>query len=310
VSVLLGNGNGSFENQMTYSTGLQPFYVAIGDFNKDTRLDIVVPNSGSSNVSVLLGNGDGSFANQMTYSTDSYPSSVAVGDFNKDTQLDIVVTNTGTSDVSILLGYMYIVFTKQMTLTTGNSSRPRSFVIADFNNDDQMDIGVANSGTDNIGIFIGYGNISFANQVTYSTGPNSSPYSVASGDFNNDTHMDIVVANYNSNNVGVFFGNGNGFFANQTTYSTDLYSFPYSVVVGDFNNDTRLDIAVTNYGANYLGILLGQDQGTFATQILFPMNYGSQPFFFVVGDFNNDRKLDFAVANNGTDSLHIFLQTC
>ena len=120
--------------------------------------------------------------------------------------------------------------------------------------------------------------------------------------------MNIVVVNYNANNVSIFLGYGS--FANQTTYSTGLYSSPYSVAVGDFNNDTRLDIVVTNYAINTLGVLLGRDYGTFATVILFSMDYGSHPFFIVVGDFNNDRKLDFAVANNGTDSLHILLQTC
>jgi hypothetical protein len=145
-----------------------------------------------------------------------------------------------------------------------------------------MDIGFANSGTDSIDIFLGYGNISFMNQSTYSTG--IQPYSIAVGDFNNDTRLDIVVANYGSDNVGIFLGHGNGTFANQMTYSTGLSSSPYSVAVGDFDNDAVVDIVVANYGTNNIYVLLG--------------------------DFNNDRKLDLAVANNGTDSLYIFLQTC
>jgi hypothetical protein len=310
VSVLLGYGNGSFANQMTYSTGSSPYSVAVGDFNNDVRLDIVVANFGNNTVSVLLGYGDGSFANQVTYSTAGGPSSVAVGDFNNDTQLDIVVTNRDHFVVSVFLGYVNEVFAKQTTLTTGNGSRPRALVISDFNNDDRMDIGVANSGTDSIGIFLGYGNISFTNQVTYSTSPHSSPYSIAVADLNNDTRLDIVVANYDSDNVGIFLGRDNGTFTNQTTYPTGWYSFPYSVAVGDFNNDTVLDIVVANYGISNLGVLLGYGNGTFASIILFHLDYGSYPFSVVVGDFNSDRKLDLAVANNGTDSLYILLQTC
>jgi len=173
-----------------------------------------------------------------------------------------------------------------------------------------MDIGAANSGTDNIGIFLGYGNISFTSQVTHSTGPYSSPYSLAVGDFNNDTNLDIVVANYGSDNVGIFFGWGNGSFASQTTYSTGFDSSPYSLAVGDFNNDTVLDFVVANYGTNNVGVFLGYGDGTFANMIVFPMKYGSHPFSVVVDDLNNDRKLDFAVANDGTDSLHVLLQTC
>jgi hypothetical protein len=293
---------------MTYSAGSWPYSVAVGDFNNDTRLDIVAANSDSSNVSVLLGYGNGSFGDQMTYSTGSGPQSVAVGDFNNDTRLDLTITNFNNNDVSILLGHSKLVLANQTMLTTGNGSRPRSFVIGDFNNDDRMDIGVANSGNHNIGIFLGYGNMSFANQVTYSTGSYSFPHSVAVGDFNNDTRLDIVIANYGSGNVGVFLGYGNGSFGNQTAYLTGTE--PSSVTVGDFNNDTVLDIAVANQDTNNLGVLLGHGNGTFESMMLLPTEYGSHPFAVVVGDFNNDKKLDFAVANNGTDSLNILLQTC
>jgi hypothetical protein len=313
VSVLLGHGNGSFANQTRYPTAPSPQSVAIGDLNSDARLDIVVANYGSDNVSVLLGYGDGSFANQITYLTGFYPQSVDMGDFNNDTLLDIVVANfddADANDVSVLLGYSNQVFAKQTVLTTGNGSQPRSRVICDFNNDDRMDIGIANMGTQNISIFLGYGNISFTNQATYSTGPHSSPYSIAVGDFNSETWLDIFVANYGSENVGIFLGDGNGSFGNQTTYLTASDSYLHSVGVGDFDNDNILDIVVANYGTNNLCVLLGHGNGTFGSPILFLMDYGSHPFSVVVGDFNNDRKLDLAVANNGTDSLYILLQTC
>jgi hypothetical protein len=308
VSFLLGYGNGSFANQITYSAGLGPESVAVGDFNNDTHLDIVVANFDSNDVSILLGYGNGSFANQITYSSGLGPQSVAVGDFNNDMILDVIVANRDMNNVILLFGCHNEVFVSQTMLTTDNGSRPRSLVIADFNNDDCMDIAVANTDTYHIGIFLGYGNISFASQGTFFTGPDSFPYSIAAGDFNNDTRLDIVVANYGSNNVGIFLGYGNGSFANQTTYPTD--SSPQSVAVGDFNNDTILDIVVANYESNNVGVLRGFGNGTFAERIRIPMEYGARPFAVVVGDFNNDRKLDFAVANNGTDNLNIFLQTC
>ncbi|CAF4403712.1 unnamed protein product, partial [Adineta steineri] len=69
-----------------------------------------------------------------------------------------------------------------------------------------LDIVVANSGTNNIIIFLNHGNGSFPNQITYSTGSDSEPYSVAVGDFNNDTRLDIVAANFWTNNIIVFLG--------------------------------------------------------------------------------------------------------
>jgi hypothetical protein len=310
VSLLLGSGNGSFADQLIYSIGPYPRFIAVADFNNDTRLDIIVATSGDNNVRVLLGYSNGSFSNPMIHSAGSRPFSVAVGDFNDDSRLDIVTANLGSNSASIQFGCANEVFQKQTTLTTGNNSQPRSIVIADFNNDDQMDIAVANSGSHNIGIFLGYGNISFSNQMTSSTGPYSSPYSIAAGDFNNDTQLDIVVANYDSDSISVFLGYGNGSFANQTTYSTGSNSLPYSVAVGDFNSDTILDIVVANYGTSHLDVLLGYGNGTFGNLTSWSLTYGDNPFSVVIGDFNSDNKLDFAVANEGSDSLNIFLQTC
>jgi hypothetical protein len=136
----------------------------------------------------------------------------------------------------------------------------------------------------------------------------SSPISVAVGDFNHDTQLDIVVANFGCNNIGVLLGYGNGSFAKQMTYLTD--SAPQFVAVGYFNSDSLLDIIVAIPDTNNIGIFLGYGNGTFADLVTFPMHYGSLPFSVAVGDYNDDRKLDFAVVNEGTDSLEILLQTC
>ena len=67
VSVLLGNGDGTFQPQVTYAVGSGPDALVAGDFNGDGRTDLAVANSGSNDVSVLLGNGDGTFQTQVTY---------------------------------------------------------------------------------------------------------------------------------------------------------------------------------------------------------------------------------------------------
>ncbi|CAF5038588.1 unnamed protein product [Rotaria sp. Silwood1] len=66
------------------------------------------------------------------------------------------------------------------------------------------------------------------------------------GDFNNDTILDIVVVNRGNDTIGIFLGWGNGFFSSQTTFMTGFNSQPNAVAVGDFNNDTLLDIIVAN----------------------------------------------------------------
>jgi predicted nucleotidyltransferase len=308
VSVFCGYGNGSFENQIKFSTGSYPNSVVICDLNKDNRLDIIAANSNDNNVGIFLGYGNGSFANQMTYSTGLWPLSIAVGDFNNDTRSDIVVANRDSNSTSVLLGYTNLAFVTKIKLSTGNGSQPQSFVICDFNNDTYMDTAVVNSNINNLGIYLGYGNYSFENQMTYPTG--IYPLSVAVGDFNNDSRLDIVVANRDDDTVSVFLGYGNGSFSSQKMFPTGPKSQPYSVAVNDLNNDNLLDIVVVNYGTHTLGILLGNGNGTFADIVEFSIGYQSFPFSLSAGDFNNDGKIDVAVASEGTDDLKVFLQTC
>ena len=73
MSVLLGNGDGTFQNQVTYAVGSYPVALVAGDFNGDGRTDLAVANYGDNDVSVLLGNGDGTFQPQVTYAVGSEP---------------------------------------------------------------------------------------------------------------------------------------------------------------------------------------------------------------------------------------------
>ena len=103
VSVLLGNGDGTFRTAVNYGVGTSPGSMAVGDFNGDGKLDLAVGNYGSSNVSVLLGNGGGTFQAALNFDAGFEPFSIAVGDFNGDGRPDLAVAITGTDAVSILL---------------------------------------------------------------------------------------------------------------------------------------------------------------------------------------------------------------
>ena len=105
VSVMLGNGDGTFQPQVSYPTGNGPFGLTIGDFNGDEKPDLVTANFDDNTVSVLLGNGNGIFQPQATYAIPAGGAyAVAVGDFNGDGKLDLVVTSQTGNTVSVLLG--------------------------------------------------------------------------------------------------------------------------------------------------------------------------------------------------------------
>ncbi len=104
VSVLLGNGDGTFGPKTDYFTGLQPYRVAIADLNADGRPDLAVVNYFSNTVSVLLGNGDGTFGPRADFGTGSYPISEAIADLNGDRRPDLAVANYASNTVSVLLG--------------------------------------------------------------------------------------------------------------------------------------------------------------------------------------------------------------
>jgi hypothetical protein len=110
-----------------------------------------------------------------------------------------------------------------------------------------LDLAVANRDGGNVGVIFGYGDGNFSNITTYPTGDGSGSFSIASGDFNKDSWIDITVDNRYSQTVGVFLGSGNGSFSSQRLYSTNSRSDVYSIAIGDINNDTRLDIAVTDW---------------------------------------------------------------
>src|SRR5207253_6356815 len=106
VSVLLGNGNGTFQAAVNYGVGTLPYSVSVGDFNGDGKPDLAVANYGSNNLSVLLGNGNGTFQAKVNYGSGGAgtgPISVTVGDFNGDGKPDLAAANYNSNKVIVLI---------------------------------------------------------------------------------------------------------------------------------------------------------------------------------------------------------------
>lgn len=311
IGIFLGYGNGSFAEELTYSTGNPsgPTAFAISDFNNDNVLDIVVCNVYTNNIGLLLGYGNGSFANVTMYNFGQYfsPKSVAVADFNNDGQQDLAICSYGPNTISIIFGKGNGDFELRVKYSTGEGSRPYWVAVEDFNNDHIPDIAVANSGTNSIGIYLGYGNGHFGPLKTYSSGYASTPVFIEFGDFNNDSKLDIVVINSNTKNLVTLIGDGSGAFATSLTLSSNLKLNSYGLDVGDFNADGCQDIAIANSYMSSIDVVLGYCNGNFTSRTSFPTGYNSHPMSVVVGDVNNDNRLDIITGNTGTNSVTIFL---
>ena len=311
--VLLGNGDGSFEAKTTPPTGFhsQPGVIVVDDFNSDGYLDLAFANDYTNQVGVLLGNGDGTFRAWEIVLNGSFDFSLALvaSDFNSDGHPDLLTTDSSTNKMVVLLGVGDGTFRPQTSFYNSFCRYPTSFAAADFNSDNKIDLAITSS-ANYLCVLLGNGNASFYLSMAVPTDSFNFPWSVAVDDVNNDNRLDIIMANNLKDNIAVMLGNGDGTFGEQTIYLTGYYSSPRFLVVGDFNNDARLDIAVSNYYAQSVSILFGTKNGTFVAPTMFLIDVYTLPISIVAGDFNNDGKLDLAVADQANGNLFILLNTC
>jgi hypothetical protein len=250
VSLLLGNGDGTFGAATYFGVGSTPYGVAVADFNGDGNLDLATANSNSKNVSILPGNGNGTFGAATNLSVGSYPYFVFVADFNKDGKPDLATANYGDSSVSILLQNANGTFGAATEFTVGDIAS--DIAIADFNGDNNPDLATSNENSNNVSILLGNGTGSFSTATNFDIG--TAPFAIATGDFNADGKLDLATANNGSGDVSVLFGSGNGSFGTATNFVVGTE--PQGIVVGDFNLDGLSDLATANFGSQNTSILL------------------------------------------------------
>jgi hypothetical protein len=242
LDVLLGNGDGTFQSPIKTaptSGTLEYAITAIGDFNNDGKLDVIVPDYLNPNYETLefLGNGDGTFASPTVISTAGVSVIFAVtGDFNRDGRLDLAFL--GTSDIYLLLGNGDGTFQSPQIVP----SQPGSLYAGDFNNDGNLDfLVIALQGTSNSSValvFLGNGDGTFQAPKT-SAGPGGGLNSAILGDMNGDGNLDFVLSENQA--ISVELGNGDGTFRAPVSFPA-ASTFSGDFLLGDFNRDGMMDI--------------------------------------------------------------------
>lgn len=152
VSILLGNGDGTFRSPQAYSGMEEPTAIATGDFNGDKKLDLAVTDYLFNTIVILQGNGDGTFTNIGQWFAGINPSAVAVSDFNMDGKADLAVSDYGSNGISVLPGKGDGTFPIVSNLPTG--AGPSDVVAVDLNHDGSTDLVVVNNADNTFGVLL------------------------------------------------------------------------------------------------------------------------------------------------------------
>jgi hypothetical protein len=309
LTLLLGNGDGTFTAGISPTASFSPGAIAVGDFNGDGKADLAVAAVAGNIFTVLLGNGDGTFTAASTKSNagpNYLIGPIFAGDFNDDGKLDLAVAgeknNPGTPfTITVALGNGDGTFTAASNYSEINV--PSAVGVGDFNGDGRLDVVVLSSPNFTGVVLLGNGDGTFTQSPTgLMVGY---PNSVAVGDFNGDGKLDLVIGTGSSlPTIPVLLGNGDGTFTAAASTNLPTGSFPDSVAVGDFNSDGKADLAVFGYQRGTVRVLLGHGDGTFTLTNDLPVSSSPQG---ALGDFNGDGLPDMAVTTLGSNSVTVML---
>jgi len=304
ISLLLGNGDGTFQAPTPVISGNGA--IAAADVNGDGDLDLVVQSS-STVAQIYLGNGSGTFSNASNYilslpgfGTLQFSTGVAIADFNLDGKLDIasggaaLLGNGNGSFQGIQLGVV--------------PNPPDGAIVGDFDNNGTQDVALLSESqvgtTYSYNVYILSNNGGGALSLIDTYAIQEPGYGIATGDFNSDGNLDLIVFSIDPITqhwgYSVLLGKGDGSFQSPVFYPQNVAgSYSSSIIVADFNNDHKPDVAHA-VGNQSLAVLLGNGDGTFAAPVYY---FDGAASSLVTADFNGDGKPDIAAGGSSGTAL-------
>ena len=236
----------------------------------------------------------------LHYDACCFASAIATADLTGQGRTDLLIGNAMSGDVSVLLddgagGYaepfqVFIPATPTIFYVT--------IAVGDVDGDGHPDL-VATGLSNEVYVFHGNGDGTFAEPTAFGVGDGDWPHAVAIADFNGDGKADIATANNTTGDVSILAGDGSGSFPVATNFSVGAN--PVAMGVADVTGDGKLDIVTANAGSLDITVIAGDGAGGFARPASYSIGPNAEPFGIATGDVNGDGKPDVVVANAGSD---------
>jgi len=317
VSVLLGDGKGGFSPARCspFPAGHNPNDLAVGDFNRDGRLDLAIANHETQHLTVLLGDGRGGFApapnSPFTVAVRPHTHGVATGDFNGDGNLDLVTDSWGEDRLAVLFGDGDGSFGTPGTYVAVGKHPYQRIRVADLNGDGNADIVSPNLEGDNVTVLLSDGKGGFRQPTSSPVPCGDSPFNVAVGDVNADGKPDLAIVNSPSSTsdrsgkdgLTILIGDGLGAFTTMVGSPFVTGKFPNIPAIGDVNGDGVADVAVSNPDVDNITIFTMSRQSSLASRTTISVR--GHPKGLAIRDVNGDGKAEIVITNNTRDSVTV-----
>jgi hypothetical protein len=292
--------------------GDRPNDIAVADWNRDGKLDIVTCNVGDT-VTVLLGDGRGKLTPAPGSPLNIAAHLIAVGDVNNDRNPDLALTHHDSFGVIVLLGTGDGKFAAApgSPFTAHEGTRPHNhgLTLNDLNLDGNLDITTSNQDDNSVSVLLGDGRGGFTPAAGSPFAVGRAPYPHVAGDVNGDGKLDIVTPNVSSNNVSVLLGDGRGGFTAAAGSPCAVAPRPYYIAIGDVNGDARPDLVTTHDDISLLTTLLGDGRGGFTPAPASPFDLGRRAYKLVTAKINGDARADLVIGTEASDSVAVLLST-
>ena len=315
VSVLLGNGNGTFRAGYSFGVGKSPMFLTTGDLNLDGKSDLAVAETGADRVVVLFGKGNGFFDEPVPYPSGKGPTFLALGDVDGDEDPDMVVVNSGRFghyppfSWSVLLndGQGDFVLTQHVEERDRNGLFPTGASLADLDDDGLPEVTLTWSQpswrTPNgyVSVFRNQGRGTFSFRRNIQAGFTLS--AVTQTDVDADGNLDLIVTSLFTDSIKLLLQLGPGRYTRPANLEVGFS--PVALAYKDLDGDGHRDLISTNRASDSTSILLGRGDGSFQPAGHYAV--GAVPTAMGIEDFDHDGLPDVVTANSGSDDVSILL---